>query len=134
MTRRTLIPILILLAGCGKRQRPGEISLPAAVDGGWTLQSTGKLPNESAPEAARQLGVMETMEGHYTGPSNIRVIVYRMPTETVAFELIQKWRPEPGTLLFHTGPYLVVIALEEGEGDRKQLDTFAKGFERALGA
>ena len=41
--------------------------------------------------------------------------VYEYGGQAVAFEMVQKWRPEPGKMVFHKGAYFVI--LEGGSPD-----------------
>ncbi|MFO0503664.1 MAG: hypothetical protein ACK527_15845, partial [Acidobacteriota bacterium] len=45
----------------------------------------------------------------YHGPQDIEATFYRFPSNTEAFEVLQKWKKAPGEITFHDGAFLVVI-------------------------
>jgi hypothetical protein len=106
-----LVAILALaaLSGCpaGIQWEP---EMPASLDGGWMLEKVDRAPPEEAPVLLRQLHVADGMESVYKGPGKLTVTVYRMRTASTAFEAVQKWRPEPGSVVFHTGGVFTIVS------------------------
>lgn len=59
------------------------------------------------PALISQAGPEESAETTYTGPAIVNVQVFRMRSETSAFELMQKWRQSDG-IAGYKGPYFMV--------------------------
>lgn len=104
-----VILALTALSGCpaGIQWEP---EMPASLDGGWKLEKVERAPPENAPELLRQLQVADGMESVYGGPGKLTVSVYRLRTASSAFEAVQKWRPEPGRVVFHTGGVFTIVS------------------------
>ncbi|HBY60693.1 MAG TPA: hypothetical protein DEH78_12780 [Solibacterales bacterium] len=127
--RRRYFAFALLLAACGAPEK--GIDLPAHLagrEGGppgpWTRVSLTPVPSAAIPETARQLGLAEAVEAAYSG--EIKVTVYRMRSETAAFELLQKWRRQENTLPFQRGALLLVPACADA--------AVLQSFTRALAA
>ncbi|MDX2150123.1 MAG: hypothetical protein SFV54_05275 [Bryobacteraceae bacterium] len=121
---RKPLPLLVaavLLCSCGREVKP--IQLPPKADQ-WILVSQAPQAPDQAPETARQLGLLEAVHADYNGPAPASVTVYRMRSETVAFELLQKWRRQPATLPFQHRDLLVVPRSDDSEA----LQRFAKAL------
>jgi hypothetical protein len=107
-SRRTLctVPLAFaaLLLGCGPKPAP---SLPPRV-GEWTLSSSE--PSTTIPPVLAQLGHRATKVYEYQGPVAVRVTAHEMSSETVAFEALQKWVAEPGTLPLQRRQFLLIPA------------------------
>ena len=101
-----LVPLagLILLASCGAKP---AATLPERV-GEWTVGTSETVSD--VPPVLKQLGHRSTKAYQYQGPVPIRVVAHEMSSETVAFEAIQKWVAEPGTLPLQRKQFLLVPA------------------------
>ena len=108
MRRRTLFLVSIIFTACGKSGKPLDSVLPLRVTGGWTRGEVTS-PALDIPAAVAALGVADTAETSYTGPTTVKVRVFRMKAETSAFEMIQKWRQSDG-LAAYQGPYFFVVS------------------------
>lgn len=124
----TIILLCAMLAGCAGKAP--DFQMPSQVEGSWNGKESRTLSIESAPEPARALGLVRVLRTDYEGTPTVRATVYEMKAETGAFELMQKWRREPGTLSFHRSRFLVVV--ESPSGDVSVLNRFARAFERLL--
>lgn len=127
MDRRAILAALAAaLMACSGEDKPP--AMPAVLGGGW------KLSGVSNPAPAPLLGSYEparVWEASYSGTVPLTVTYNRMKSDTVAFELMQKWRSEPGATHFHRGPLFVVIRSAGAEPAR--LNAIAGEVEEALG-
>jgi hypothetical protein len=85
----------IILAGCATEQTSPQDVLVSEVLGGWK-RSNITTPASPAPDVIEKLGVDSSAEAVYGGPGRVTVRVYKMRSETGAFEAMQKWRPPDG--------------------------------------
>ena len=111
MNRRSVIFLPLFLAGCTKYGKGPAEMLPAEP-GGWKRGDV-KSPAE-VPPVAESLGVVASAEALYLGEGRVRVRCLQMKAETVAFELMQKWRPQTDGLGAYKGPYFFIAAGEAG--------------------
>lgn len=110
MDRRSVIFISLFLAACAKSGKSLSELLPSEP-GGWKRGDV-KTPAE-VPETAQALGVVDSAEALYLGDGRVRVRVLQMKTDTVAFELMQKWRHTDG-LGANKGPYFFIAEGQAG--------------------
>ena len=104
--RRNVCLWMLGLSACGGGD--GTVKLPAAFGGQWRL--AGSAAETDVPEVAKQLGLKAAMRGRYEGDNGeLTVRIFRMAAQASAFELIQKWRAEPGTLHFQSEDLFVVL-------------------------
>jgi hypothetical protein len=87
--------------------------LPLTLAGGWKRGDVSALSD--VPPVVSQLRPEEAAQARYTGPGAVTLRAFRMPAETSAFELIQKWRQSDG-LAAYKGAYFF-IATGEGAAD-----------------
>ena len=118
MTRRAWLALAMLLAACAKESRGP--SLPEQLAGGWTR---GTIEGMTAAHP--------TIRATYNGPGSVTATVTEMPAAGLAFEAVQKWRPEKGKLAFQKDRWFVV--LESADLDAQRLNSFATALEKALG-
>jgi hypothetical protein len=120
---RVLILSLVLLAGCSK----SEWKLPAEIEGGWKLNVLP--PNQETFELGKRLAAKRSMMGGYEGPGKLFVSAFDLGNG-VAFEQVQKWRAQPGKIVFNHGSWFVLL---ESEGmDSSQLSKLATLVERTM--
>jgi len=94
-----------MLAGCAKEQTSPQSILLRKISGGWE-RSDITTPASVAPDVIEKLGVDSSAEAVYDGPSRITVRLYRMRSETSAFEAMQKWR-QSDSVGIQKGQYFV---------------------------
>jgi len=111
---RFLLVFALILAGC--RSTP---ELFPQVVGAWHRTATSELPDH--------LHVAS-----YEGPGKLEARVYRFPSPAAALEAAQNRKPEPDTVFFNSGPYLVQIHWQTA--DRKALHEFVTGLEKQMAA
>lgn len=107
MDRRAATALLIssVTAGCTRTARPLADVLPMDLAGVWKRSQVTSLSD--IPALISQAGPAESAETTYTGPATVNVQVFRMRSETSAFELMQKWRQSDG-IAGYKGPYFMV--------------------------
>jgi hypothetical protein len=104
MHRRRYILLFAAFAACSTPSKRLDEVLPERA-ANWHRRSLDPL-NEIPPMIA-QAGVEESVSAVYSAAGPIRVRAFRMPTETSAFELIQKW-PQADGMAVYKGPYFIV--------------------------
>ena len=129
ITRRQWWIALLPLAACENRTEQVEI-LPMTL-GDWRRVSVENMPPEEHSEELKQRGIKRARRGYYEANGvKLTASVYEYGSQAVAFELVQKWRPEPGKMAFHQGPYFVILS---GAGDdNKVRNDFAAKLEASL--
>jgi hypothetical protein len=130
MQPRKWVLALAILSGCGSAPEPASVSFPAVFGRDWKLESAKAVPEAGAPDGVRRLGLRTASQAHYKGQHDVIVTLYRMSSESSAFELHQQWRPEEGKLAFHKGDLFIV--LESEPMDIHGLTAVAEDFEEAL--
>jgi hypothetical protein len=108
MLNRRLLLSTLVLPGCFTRTPEAEL-VPIKL-GDWRRVAVENFPNEQVREEIRRMGFKRARRAFYENAGNrIGVMVYEMNAQAVAFELVQKWRPEPQKMAFHQGPFFVVL-------------------------
>jgi hypothetical protein len=85
----------------------------------------GNIPNE-----IKQRELRYAVLARYTGPGDLSATFYQMSVDATAFELVQTWRPRPGSLAFHKSVWFVV--LESADLDTAALSAIADEMEGLL--
>lgn len=99
MPRRSVVLLSFLLLACGKPSRSPEEMLPLEVQG-WKRGDVAAVT--PLPDGAVAAG--ETL---YLGEGRVTVRAVQFPSETVAFEKMQRWRQSDG-LAAYKGAWLFV--------------------------
>jgi hypothetical protein len=129
MTRRQWWIALLPLAACDNRNEQVEI-LPMTL-GEWRRVSVENMPPEEHSEELKQRGIKRARRAYYEANGvKLAASVYEYGSQAVAFELVQKWRPEPRKMAFHQGTYFVVLS--GGGDDNKVRNDFAARLEASL--
>jgi hypothetical protein len=105
--------------------------LPPRVEGGWTLQDVEPLHPSDLPADITGMPWKQAVIARYlhaaAGAVNVRLI--ELQSETVAFELMQRWRQTEG-LAFYKGRYFVVC---RADGiDTQQMAAFTRALQNAM--
>lgn len=129
ITRRAWWILLLPLAACQNPNDRTEV-LPMTI-GEWRRVSVENMPPEEHSQELKQRGIKQARRGNYEA-NGVRLMaeLYEYGSQAVAFELVQKWRPEPGKMAFHQGPYFVVLS--GGGEDNKVRNGFAAALEALL--
>jgi hypothetical protein len=130
ITRRLWWIALLPLAACENPNERIEI-LPMRL-GAWRRTSVENMPPEEHSQELKQRGIKQARRGNYEANGvRLTASVYEYGSQAVAFEMVQKWRPEPGKMAFHQGPYFVILSGGAPE-DNKVRNEFAAALEASL--
>jgi hypothetical protein len=111
---RFLLVFALIFASC--RSTP---DLFPQVVAGWHRTTISELPDHG-------------LAASYEGPGKLEARVYHFPSPVAALESAQSHKPEPDTVFFNSGPYLVQIHWQTA--DRKALHEFVAGLEEHMAA
>lgn len=117
--------LCLMAAGCGTT---GKVELPGELPDGWKL--AGTEDETDVPELVRQMGLRQAVRARYQGNGELTVRVFKMKAQASAFELVQKWRAEPGKMFFQAGDHFVI--LEQPGAAPEMLSRAAKELDRKL--
>jgi hypothetical protein len=108
---RLLCLLAVLAAACSRVQAPQIPEPPAVLAVVWKREGLERPPLDTAPQAIRAWRPVERLRASYRSYASVVLVdVYRMPSESVAFEARQKWRTEPGSVAFHWRNLLIVCS------------------------
>ncbi|MFN0100916.1 MAG: hypothetical protein ACKV2U_02380 [Bryobacteraceae bacterium] len=128
ISRRTVL-LAIPLAGCGPSQSAAT-EPPKMIHGGWARETMEEQPATAVPESIRSLNPTKVWRVTYKGPQDITGLWILYPSETVAFEAIQKLNKNLSIRPFYRGMFLVVL---DATGVPPQaLGDFQEGVAKAL--
>jgi hypothetical protein len=103
---RALI-LLVALVGCGHERT--EFRFPPEIAGSWKLAGPPVESLEQAWPDARTHGLEGLSVANYEGDGAPHVLAHRMSSSANAFESIQRFRPEGGTVAFQYGIFFIVV-------------------------
>ena len=126
-TRRLLLAAPLLVA-CKNPAEKAEV-LPMSL-GEFRRLNIENIPAEEHPEEYKRMGLKNARRAMYQGPARISATVYEMGGQAVAFELVQKWRPQPASISFQQGRFFVVLKSEPE--DAKAMSALASSIEGVL--
>ena len=127
--RIVIVCLTLFNAACTRETQSIQNVLPVQVQRAWKLTSTTRIEPTAAHETVRGLGLEEAHEARYSGNGSIIVHVYRMGSNTSAFEALQKWR-DPESIPFYKGAYFVTA---RGAGvDRETLSGFVQALQDGM--
>jgi hypothetical protein len=121
----------LILLGCGSPDDAEPFRFPETISSDWTLSSQEEIDPEKTPQGVQDLGLVQAMRATYTGPETLTVVVYQMTTQSGAFELVQQWRPMPGSLALYVGANFIIV--ESPLLDNATLQMVAEELERQGG-
>jgi hypothetical protein len=117
---------IILCLACGGGSR--EWRLPAEIEGGWKLSVLP--PSRESSDMVNSLSPRRSQMAGYEGPGKMLVTAFELGSGPAAFEQVQKWRAQPGKIVFSHGSWFVVL---ESEGlDTSQLSKLAGLIEKSM--
>jgi len=98
-------------AACSRPQGSAIPEPPETLAIVWKREGLEHPPLDSAPQAVLASRPLEWLRTSYRSPASaVLVDVYRMPSESVAFEARQRWRIEPGAVAFHWRHLFIVCS------------------------
>ena len=115
--------------GCGRSERDLRSLLPQQVDGGWSRADVQPLHASDLPADITGMPWTNAVIARYRGPAAVNTRLIEMKSETVAFELMQRWRQSEG-LAFYKGP-LFVVCRPDG-ATPEQLSQFTRALQNAM--
>lgn len=128
ISRRTVF-LVLPLAACGPGA-PAVTEPPKLIHGGWIREAMQEATVEAAPESIRSLNPLRVWRVKYKGPQDISSLWILYPSETVAFEAIQKMNKGLPVRPFYRGAFFVVL---DAQGAPAQaLGDFQEGVAKAL--
>src|SRR3954454_903046 len=101
---------------------------PPTLGDGWRLQSTEPIPISAAPEGVQKYEMRRAQTARYEGSGTVSVAAFEMTSPAVAFEIVQKWRPVPDTVVFDKKNYFVIVKWENA--DRAALTSLVRALEK----
>lgn len=117
------------LVSCGP-SKPAVTEPPRLIHGGWIRETMEEQPATAAPESVRALNPVKVWRVKYKGPQDISALWVLYPSETVAFEAIQKINKNATIRPFYRGAFFVVM---DAKGVPPQaLGDFQEGVSKVL--
>ncbi len=114
LSRTGLVALCVLVAAASACSRPQDGAIPEPPETlaiAWKREGLERPPLESAPQAIRDSRPAEWLRASYRSPASVVLVdVYRMPSQSVAFEARQRWRNEPGSVAFHWRNLFIVCS------------------------
>ena len=111
-----------MTTACTWRGENGPPAFPKYA-GDWTL--TSGPDNTEALAGAEGAWTMQ-----YSGTPPMRLTVCKMPSQTGAFDAVQRWRAEAGKLAFYKGRFFGIA--ESPGADHAALNRFAATVQASL--
>jgi hypothetical protein len=127
---RSLVFVLVMMVavGCSGGSGTREWQLPAELEGGWKMSV--QPPNRETLELVSRLSPKKSITSGYEGPGKLLVSALELANGPAAFEQVQKWRAQPGKIVFYRGAWFVVV---ESDGlDTAQLSRIAAQIEKTM--
>jgi hypothetical protein len=117
--------VLLCCLSCGTTVRL-PAPPPPELPGGFQFREQLQVPASDVGEKQAESGYAF----RYQGAAPLTVTVFQMKSDASAFELVQKSRPEPGTLFFQAGSKYVLLSATGI--DQARLNEIAKYLEERL--
>ena len=119
------------LAACRRAPDPMP-DIFTAMAGAWHRTSLRELAPSSPPDAVPPAAIERIRTASYEGPGKLDARVYQLTSPAVALDVVQRWRPVPGTVFFYSGRFFVLIQWQTA--DRQSLQEFVGALERKFPA
>lgn len=128
ISRRFLI-LGIPLASCGPTT-PAVTEPPPMIHGGWMRETMEEKPASAVPESVRTLNPVKVWRVKYKGPQDISGVWILYPSDTVAFEAMQKINKNRTIRPILRGAFFLV--LDAADVPAQALGDFQEGVIKAL--
>src|ERR1035438_10347971 len=89
------------LASCRRAPAPMP-DLFTEVAGAWHRTSVRELPSSLPPDFVPPAAIERIRAASYEGPGKLDARVYQLTSPAVALDVVQRWRPVPGTVFFYS--------------------------------
>jgi hypothetical protein len=116
---RILLACALVLGACRRAPAPMP-EIFTEVVGAWHRTSIGELPPALEPDSVPRAAVERIRAASYEGPGKL------------ALDVVQRWKPAPGTVFFYSGRFFVLIRWQTA--DRKALREFVGALEKKFPA
>ncbi|MBL8216158.1 MAG: hypothetical protein JNK87_35895 [Bryobacterales bacterium] len=102
--------LLALLApGCSNPSENLE-TLPMIL-GEWRRTAVENIPAEEHTQELKRMGIKRSRRAFYEkNGERVDVSIYQYGASAAAFEMVQKWRPQPGSIATSKGTYFIVLS------------------------
>src|ERR1035441_6055446 len=124
-----LLVCAIVLGACRRAPAPVPDFFPEVV-GAWHRTSAGELPPALEPDSVPRAAVERIRAASYEGPGKLDARRYRLRSPAVALDVVQRWKPAPGTVFFYSGRFFVLVRWQTA--DRQALREFVGALEKRL--
>src|ERR1019366_4934013 len=104
---RILLVCALALSACRRAPAPMPEIFTEAV-GVWHRTSIGELPPALEPDSVPRAAVERIRAASYEGPGKVDAPPYQLPSPTVALDVVQRWKPAPGTVFFYSGRFFIL--------------------------
>ena len=129
-SRRGLLGVALLLAGCGK---PGgrQNLLPETVGSQWRRASLGGITTSGLQPPLTASTVKRGQSAQYDGPGKVDVMLYELSSSAAALDAVQRWRAEANSIFFYRDEFFVVVHYDAA-ADRQALNAFVRDLSQHL--
>src|ERR1039457_255034 len=128
---RILLVCALALSACRRASAPMPEIFTEAW-GVWHRTSAGELPPALEPDFVPRAAVERIRAASYEGPGKLDARLYQLTSPAVALDVVQRWKPVPGTVFFYSGRFFVLIRWQTA--DRKALQEFVATLEKKFSA
>ena len=128
---RFLLACALALGACRRAPAPMP-DIFTEVVGAWHRTSAGELPPALEPDSVPRAAVERIRAASYEGPGKLDARLYQLTSPAVALDVVQRWKPVPGTVFFYSGRFFVLIRWQTA--DRKALREFVAALEKKFPA
>ena len=126
--RLAMILVCALFPGSCRRAQAPMPDLFTNTAGAWHRTSLRELPPSLAPDSMPPAAIERIRAASYEGPGKLDARVYQLTSPAVALDVVQRWKPVPGTVFFYSGRFFVLVQWQTA--DRKALQEFVGTLEK----
>jgi hypothetical protein len=107
-----LFALIALLPACSNPNERIEL-LPMEL-GEWKRKAVENIPAEEHTEELKRMGIKRSRRAFYDNKGErVAVSVYQYGASAAAFEMVQKWRSQPGKIVASQGTYFLILESEK---------------------
>src|ERR1017187_2775483 len=128
---RFLLACALALSACRRAPAPTPDIFTEVVVA-WHRTSIGELPPALELDSVPRAAVERIRAATYEGPGKLDARLYQLTSPAAALDVVQRWKPAPGTVFFYSGRFFVLIRWQTA--DRKALREFVGALEKKFRA
>ncbi len=99
----------LLAPGCSNPNENLE-TLPMVL-GEWRRTAVENIPAEEHSQELKRMGIKRARRAFYeNGGERVEVAIYQYGAGAAAFEMVQKWRTQPGSIATSKGTYFIILS------------------------